>query len=248
MNNHTIHKDLGSPYGPGYTLLSTLGRGISAAIPAAAGAHRPFHKALFIGIVMLAGTQAYAQKEGSVESAEITVEKDRRVNLPEVTKPKEKPSAVKTESDAAKQVVFDIADRNVNVPGPKFNLQAQNFQPQDTTIVAYENFVRLGAGNFGRLYAEGLVSSPASNYGQATLNFKHNTAPRGPKLGELSGNSQSQIGLGGKYVTDFFKLDGQLGYQRSDLRFYGFKEQPNKEVPLADIRQTFNKVFMNIGF
>jgi hypothetical protein len=189
-----------------------------------------------------------AQKEGSVEAAEITVEKDRRVVLPEVFKPKEKPLAVKTDSDGSKQVVFDIADRAVKVSAFNTRLEAQAFQQQDTSITAYENFVRVGAGNFGRLYAEGLVSTPGSNLGQATLSFKQNSAARGPKLGNLSGNALTDLGLGAKYVSDYFKLDGALGYKRTDYRFYGFKEIPNREVALKDIRQTINKVYMNIGF
>jgi hypothetical protein len=206
-------------------------------------------KILFVAILSLATNSfSWGQKEGSVESAEITIEKDRKVILPDAVKPKEKPVALKNDNDAAKQVFFDIADRKIKVPQPKMNLEAQNYEPQDTSITVYENFVRLGAGNFGRLYAEGLVSTPAYNMGQATLYFKNNSASRGPKLSEISGNSQTEIGLSAKYVNDWFKLNAALDYDRFDYRFYGFKVIPGKDVSIKDIRQTLNKVGFNIGF
>jgi hypothetical protein len=185
--------------------------------------------------------------QGTVESAEITVEKDRKLVLPQVEKPKEMPTAVKQGADNSKQMVFDIAERKVTVPASKFVLIAQTYEPKDTSVNVYENFVKLGFGNFGRIYAEGLVNTPSSNLGSLGLNFKHNNAPKGPKLNELSSNAITEIGLNGKYVNNQFKLDAGLGFDRQDFNFYGFKQVPNKEVKKDDIHQTLNKFSLKLG-
>lgn len=192
-------------------------------------------------------TGFWLMAQGTVESAEITVEKDRKLVLPQVEKPKERPTAVKPSTNDNKQMVFDIAERKVSVASPKFVLNAQGYEPKDTSVNVYENFVKLGFGNYGRVYAEGLINTPASNLGALGLNFKHNTASKGPKLNELSSNAETEIGLNGKYVNNQFKLDGALGFDRNDFNFYGFKVVPNKEVKKDDIRQTLNKFSLKLG-
>ncbi|MES2797575.1 MAG: TonB-dependent receptor [Bacteroidota bacterium] len=201
---------------------------------------------LFLLISVSFGLNAQV-KEGAVESAEITVEKDRKLVLPQVEKPRERPTTTKAEAHEAKQMLFDIPERKVSVSPAKFNPNAQVYEPNDTTVNVYENFVKAGFGNYGRVYLEGLVNTPASGLGSLGLNFKHNTASKGPKYGALSSQAVSEIGLNGKYVSDLFKLDGGLSFDRNDFNFYGYKDVPNREVKKDDIRQTLNQFSMKIG-
>ncbi len=202
---------------------------------------------LIISLSFSISLSLFSQKDGSIETAEITVEKDRKVVLSQVEKPKEIPTTIKPGSNETKQMVFDIPERKVTVAAAKFNLNAQVFEPKDSSINVYENFVKAGFGNFGRFYGEGLINTPSSSLGSASLNFKHNTAKRGPRYNENSSQAVSEIGLNGKYVTDLFKLDGGIGFDRNDFNFYGYKDIPNREVKKEDIRQTINKFSMNLG-
>jgi hypothetical protein len=207
-----------------------------------------FKKCLLLSSLTLSAFVLNAQvKDGAIESAEITVEKDRKLVLPQVEKPKEKPSSIKVSPGETKQMTFDIAERKVSVAAAKFNPTAQVYEPKDTTVNVYENFVKAGFGNYGRVYLEGLVNTPSSYLGSLGLNFKHNTASKGPQYGELSSNAVSEVGVNAKYVSDIFKLDGKLGFDRNDFAFYGFKPTPNKEVKKDSIRQTLNKFSMKIG-
>jgi hypothetical protein len=204
-------------------------------------------KIKYLVFLLSVSVASFAQvKGGSIEDAEITVEKDRKLIMPEVQKPVEKPVQVKVNAtDDNKQVVFDIADRKVTVTPPKYALTAQVYEPKDTTIEVYENFVKVGAGNYGRLYLEGLLNTPSSNLGALGLNFKHNAASTGPVSGNKSANNITEIGLNGKYVAGLFKLDAGLGFDRSDFYFYGKK---NVEIlKRDDIRQTLNKFSMKLG-
>ncbi len=205
-------------------------------------------KIFLITITILSSFCVFAQKDGAIESAEITVEKDRKVVLPQVEKPKEQPTTIKPNANETKQMIFDIPERKVAVGAAKFNLNARLYEPKDTSVNVFENFVKLGFGNFGRTYAEGLINTPSDYIGVANLYFKHNSSTKGPKLNELSSNAVSEIGLNGKYVSNQFKLDGKIGFDRNDFNFYGFKQIPNKEVLKDDIRQTLNKFSMKLGF
>jgi hypothetical protein len=144
-------------------------------------------------------------------------------------------------------MVFDIAERKVVISPQKFNPTAKVYEPQDTSVNVYENFVKAGFGNYGRIFLEGLVNTPSSNLGTAGLYFKHNTATKGPKYGEKSSNAVTEVGLNAKYVSDLFKLDGGLGFDRQDFNFYGYKDIPNREVDKNTIRQTLNKFSMKLG-
>lgn len=205
-------------------------------------------KIIAIIFTCITSISLFAQKDGSIESAEITVEKDRKVVLPQVEKPKEQPNTIKANTNETKQMVFDIPERKVAVGAAKFNVNARLYEPKDTSVNVFENFVKAGFGNFGRAYAEGLINTPSDYIGVASLNFLHNSSKKGPKLNELSSNSVSEIGLNGKFVSNQFKLDGKIGFDRNDFNFYGFKEVPNREVKKEDIRQILNKFSMKLGF
>ena len=131
---------------------------------------------LIIGLNLALVFSVFSQKDGSIESAEITVEKDRKVVLPQVEKPKETPTTIKPSANETKQMVFDIPERKVSVAAAKFNLNAQVYESKDISVNVYENFIKAGFGNYGRFYGEGLVNTPSSYLGVASLNFKHNTA------------------------------------------------------------------------
>jgi hypothetical protein len=185
--------------------------------------------------------------QGTIESSEITVEKDRKLVLPQIEKPKEKPTSSKAENGDSKQMVFDIPERKITINPPKFNPIAQVYEPKDTTVTVFENFLKLGFGNFGRVYLEGLLNTPFSSTSAASLDFKHNTASKGPRYGNNSSQAISAIGVNGKYVSGIFKLDGALKYDRNDFNFYGYKNTPGIERKKEDIRQTINQYAMKLG-
>ncbi len=111
----------------------------------------------------------------------------------------------------------------------------------------YNNYLKVGGGNFGRFYAETFINSDQDKplvYGIYGL---HNAAKRGPIQGVNSGINLDQIRLDGKYHSNFFEVKSDIGYERRNYHFFGY-DTLNYDLPKEDIRQTLNIFRFGVGF
>ena len=188
-------------------------------------------------------------KEGEVDNQEITVEKSRKIDLPPANRifnkiPSSKPSAEQ------RKLTYEFEDRKLTVGDPKITpgvLAPTTTQPDETP--AYNNYVKLGAGNYSSFLGEGFVG--INNLSNLALegSFRHLSSAIGPVDGKNSAQSDTRLRVTGKYLADAFKLQADLGFDRNAYNFYGysreFAAQPGFDPDL--IKQRLNTVNFKVG-
>ncbi|WP_345269005.1 TonB-dependent receptor [Nibrella viscosa] len=184
-------------------------------------------------------------KEGEVENQEITVEKNRRIELPPANRIFNKIPSVKPSTEQRK-LTYEFQDRKLSVGDPRINLNAlpvSATQPAQNPV--YNNYVKVGAGNYGTFYGEGFMGiHNQPNYG-VEGSLRHLSSSIGPVDGKNSAQSETKGRLTGKYLTEQFKLSGTLGYNRDQYYFYG-RRLP-EGVDRETIRQRLNTYNLNVG-
>lgn len=185
--------------------------------------------------------------EGQVENAEITIEKDRKIELPEQNRNFEKIPPL-PQSKADSKITYQFPDRKLNIGNPRFNPTVQPLPASVANEVGYGNYLRAGAGNYGRIMAEGSLTSRAELPYGLTVRFRHNSTASGPVDGKNSATSQQEINVGGRYLASGFRLDGNVGFDRNQFYFYGYGLRPNQPTPeRSTIQQTLNKFSIGVG-
>ena len=204
----------------------------------------------FFALTLLSGIaqRPIAQPgEGQVENAEITIEKNRKIELPEQNRNFEKiPPLPQSKVDS--KITYQFPDRKLSIGNPRFNPTVQPLPATAANESGYSNYVRAGAGNYGRILAEASLSSRADLPYGLTVRFRHNSTATGPVDGKNSATSQQEIALAGRYMASNFRLDGQVGFDRNQFYFYGYGLRPNQPTPeRSAIQQTLNKFSIGVG-
>lgn len=189
---------------------------------------------------------AYAQTtpwgdDGEIESAEVLIEKDRKIELPPANRNFEKVPPPPLQNQKTEQ----------KYQFKNFNYQVKDLDPrirvltikEDPLGKLYPNFVKGGLGNYFTTYAEGFFNNTRSKNYSYGAHVKHHAAQRGPVDDQNSGSSQNTVALNGKYLTPNLTFAGDLRYNRDKYYFYGYN--PILEIDRSDIRQVFNKFNAN---
>ncbi|GAB3989125.1 TonB-dependent receptor [Spirosoma daeguense] len=164
-------------------------------------------------------------KEGEVENQEITVEKSRKIDLPPATRIFNKIPSVKPSAEQRK-LTYEFEDRKLTVGDPKITpgvLSPATTQPDETS--SFNNYVRLGAGNYSSFLGEGFVGLNASSNVSLEASARHLSSGIGPVDGKNSAQSDSRFRVTGKYLADAFKLQADVGYDRNAYNFYGYSHE-----------------------
>ena len=111
----------------------------------------------------------------------------------------------------------------------------------------YNNYVSLGAGNFGRLFGEAFINTAQENKMIIGIHALHNSTNRGPIDDKNSANMYDKAEINGKYLAEKFQVSGGLNYNRDQYYFYGYK-RPRVEFDRNEIKQILNTVQFNVGF
>lgn len=184
---------------------------------------------------------AVAQKK--VVNEEINITKEREVSVPKATKitekiPQSKPAVTE------KKMNYSFFDRKpTGIEEVAFTPNV--IPPLDKSrsredVLGFDNYLKLGAGNYGRLFGELFVNSSQDRkfvYGFSAL---HNSTRKGPVDGNLSGQSLTRIGLDGKYHQDTYELKLKAGFDSRNYHFYGYDTTANFEYTRTDLRQRLN--------
>ncbi|NEU67691.1 TonB-dependent receptor [Spirosoma agri] len=188
-------------------------------------------------------------KEGEVDNQEITVEKSRKIELPPANRLFNKVPSVKSSAEQRK-LTYEFEDRKLTVGDPRITpgvLAPATTQPDDSPV--YSNYVKLGAGNYSSFLGEGFVG--INNLSNLSLegNVRHLSSGIGPVDGKNSAQSDTRVKITGKYLTDAFKLQADLGYDRNAYNFYGYsREFANSSAFNPDlIKQNLNTLNLKLG-
>ena len=200
---------------------------------------------LTLSLAGLLGSQAYAQTEGKgrLEDAEIVVEKDRVIELPEASR-----NFQKIQIDPPAPL-----DRNINYTFPDFKLPNQDIRlamrvltiKQEALAPLDGNYVKAGVGNYLTGYLKGHFHNTRSkdySYGADVTHISSARGPVGtPGIGNYSGVSNTFVGLNGEAFLGAMAAGGKVNYARDQHYFYGFNPE-NEDFEKNDLKQVFNRV------
>ncbi|QJW92327.1 TonB-dependent receptor [Spirosoma taeanense] len=209
-------------------------------------------------LLLLLSTALFAQqqprptrptREGEIDNQEITVEKSRKIELPPANRLFNKIPSVKPSAEQRK-LTYEFEDRKLTVGDPRINttvLPPSTTQPDATP--AYNNYVKLGAGNYSSFLGEGFVG--INNLSNVALegSVRHLSSAIGPVDGKNSAQSDTRVRVTGKLLTDAFKLQGDLGFDRNTYNFYGYSREYAAETGFNPelIKQRLNTINFRVG-
>jgi hypothetical protein len=209
------------------------------------------NKAAFCCIILISficsldlSAQVKRDENGEIEDAEIIIEKNREIALPEANRNFEKITAPVRQPDPVLQQ-YQFIERNAKLPdlNPRFRVLQM---PTEPLKKLNGNYVKGGLGNYANTYLEGFFNSTRNSDYSYGLRFKHLAWARGPVDKGNSGSSENMIGVHGRYFLDALTAGASLEYSRDRYNFYGYT--PGKEVDKSDIKQVFNTISLKTNF
>ncbi len=202
-----------------------------------------------LAIVMCVGygfmNQAQAQNTGwgegsKLEDAEIVVEKNRKIELPQAARNFEK-FRIEQPTTGERNVRYRFTD--YRLPSQDINLQMKVLTiKQDELTKLYGNYLKAGIGNYGSLYLKGYFHNKRSEIGSYGAEVSHVASAKGPVDRGNSAVANSMLGVHGERYLKGFTAGGRLNYGRDKYHFYGYKPLADIEVDKDTIRQVFNRV------
>ncbi len=205
---------------------------------------------MFLSTTLLAQQRpARPVKEGEVDNQEITVEKSRKIELPPANRLFNKIPSVKPSAEQRK-LTYEFEDRKLTIGDPKINpavLPPVTTQPDETP--AYSNYVKLGAGNYSSFFGEGFVGINSLSNVALEGSLRHLSSALGPVDGKNSAQSDTRARVTGKLLTDAFKFQADLGFDRNAYRFYGYSREFAARPGFNPdaLRQRLNTVNFRLG-
>ena len=188
-------------------------------------------------------------KEGEVDNQEITVEKSRKIELPPANRLFNKIPSIKPSAEQRK-LTYEFEDRKLTIGDPKINTPVLSpATAQADATPAYSNYVKVGAGNYNSFLGEGFVGYNALSNLALEGSLRHLSSGIGPVDGKNSSQSDTRLRVTGKYLTDAFKFQADLGFDRNAYRFYGYsREFAARPTFNPDaLRQRLNTVNFKLG-
>ncbi|WP_337040653.1 TonB-dependent receptor [Emticicia sp. 17c] len=180
---------------------------------------------------------------------DIIITKDRKVELPPANRVFEKIPPVKSNSED-KQMKYTFFDRKPKgIEEVKFNpnVVQPNGGKKQEDAESYNNYVTLGAGNYGRILGEVFLNTNQENNMVIGVHAYHNSTVRGPIDDKNSANMYDKAEITGKYLAQKFQVNAGFNYNRDQYYFYGYR-RPREEFDRKEIRQVLNTVQFNVGF
>ncbi|MFD2245015.1 hypothetical protein [Pontibacter ruber] len=175
-----------------------------------------------------------------LEDAEIVVEKNRVIELPQAARNFEK-FKVNPPEAGARNVRYRFMD--YKLPSQDIELQLRVLTiKQDELNKLYGNYLKAGLGNYGTLYLKGYFHNKRSKDSSYGAEVSHVSSSRGPVDRANSGTGNSSLGVHGEGYLQGLTVGGRLNYGRDKYHFYGYSPDLQGLVDKDTIRQVFNRV------
>ncbi|MCE7039314.1 TonB-dependent receptor [Dyadobacter sp. CY312] len=193
---------------------------------------------------------ALAQR-GEIESQTYEIVKEKSIEFAPANRIFDKVQPVQA-STGQKKVSYEILDPNISISSPKLTPAvgvSSDEKERSEMPGVLNNYIKLGAGNYGRFLGEAFVGARTSEDLVFTSQVKHLSAANGPVDGKNSANAATNLRVGGKYIRSTYKVEANVEYDRKNYYFYGYQPQPEGVTVNRDsLRQTVNQFGINLGF
>ncbi len=200
-------------------------------------------------LVLIAPAFALAQggggdQRGEIEGAQFVIVKGRKITLPPAIRNFEKIPLLPV-SKAASQQTYQFKTYNFGLKtlSPSFRPVGLRVNEKQKEISG--NYVKVGYGNYSTPFLEAYLGSLRSRDYVFNTYVRHLSSKNGPVFDENSGNSDTEVSLGGKYFNGINTVSGSLNYMGSKVHFYGYN--PVLDLPASNIEQKFNGFSAKLG-
>ncbi|MEQ9468014.1 MAG: TonB-dependent receptor [Ekhidna sp.] len=183
---------------------------------------------IYIGLISFLCFGAHAQsdstKTGQVVSGEVVIEKDKKITLPQADKIFLKSEPKSFQNDPI-NVQFNVQEPSFEWPDYKSDVPYQ-FVQDPYPIEEYQNYVKLGYGNYGSPLLEAGLFKTFGGFSTNTKLF-YESFKSGPVNDENSGNRLGGVDLGGSYTTGSIVIKPSISFQHRQYNFYGNADRQN---------------------
>lgn len=192
------------------------------------------------------GHVGYGQqkKEGSIQTDDIILEKERKIELkPEISRNFEPLDEIEN-LNKGRKMKYEFLERKWEAKSPAI-LTTSIIGPRegDELVSAFgpkfKNMVKIGAGNYGHTLLNGHFGFAKENQFQG-IYINHDANRRGPIGGVYGGRNDNEVKLYSKTFTGNYLLDGSIGYKRTEANYYG-RDENKFETQLNKIGIIYNK-------
>ncbi|RDV14825.1 hypothetical protein DXT99_12730 [Pontibacter diazotrophicus] len=200
---------------------------------------------LCVGYSYQNNVQAQTQGWGEgakLEDAEVIVEKNRVIELPQAARNFEK-FRIDPPETGDRNVRYRFVD--YRLPSQDIDLQMRVLTiKQDELTKLYGNYLKGGIGNYASLYLKGYFHNKRSETSDIGAEVSHIASARGPVDKGNSAVANSDISVHGERYLRDMTVGGKLKYGRDKYHFYGYEPllEGDQEVEKDSIRQVFNRV------
>ena len=215
--------------------------------------------------VLAAGFTCRAQSDSNVYNERVIVTSRYKPVVEETPKINVAPTITDTVSTINKSFTYDIVTRRLTSLYEPSRIKAARIIGEPATRL-YNNYIKLGGGNYWSPLAELYFNSLRSNnksYGiravhrssWGTIGRPNDTVPSPTHYGQAP-FSYTDITLFGKLITNKnLQLSADLGYQNDFNRYYGFNDStlhavmglPRDSINKSDYNAIYNVASANFG-
>lgn len=194
-------------------------------------------------IIFLSLISVYSFAQKTVVNEEINITKEREVVLPKANRIIDKIPPVVTDKKEKKMTYAFFDRKPTAVEETKFVPNVVNpaaKKSNNDAVLGYNNYFKVGLGNYGRIYAETYINSDQNKKFVYGISGLHNSTKRGPVAAENSATSNSNISVDGKYHQNNYELKLKMGYENRGYYFYGYDTLVNRDYTQVDLKQRIN--------
>ena len=193
---------------------------------------------LLLGASAWAQQPAWEQEEGEIDDAEVVIEKNREIELPEASRQFERVPPTDVQSPTV-DVSYQFEEIRPQLPtvDPKIRVLKIKEPPLEKL---YGNYAKVGFGNFLTPYVDVFANNTRNDEYAYGVHLEHLSSRFGPVDRANSGSSHTQLEAEGKYFINGNTLSGEVGYERNRYHFYGYSPNTDPTPKRDDIKQIFN--------
>ena len=204
--------------------------------------NRFYLSALLAMIFAFISVSSFSQTEdpqGEIEDVQVEVVKDREIILPPAVRSFSK---VPPQNEERPRPVLQYTYPVPQITLSPLSLALRPLRIKDEPLQkTYGNYIALGFGNYITPYGEVFLNSKRERAYTFGIHGKYLSSFRGPVDGANSGDGVMEVDLFGSYFGKLATLNGDLGFRRRHLNFYGYPE--GVEVDMDTLSQHFNHIF-----